>query len=141
MSKVVPLDQALVDEDRRYLRDLGAHGTNLEKRIDTAYPPSASAMEAFEREEQKRLAEINGGVFTMEAQNDLQAENDRLRAELEALRGPAPAPVPDSNDYSGWSKAQLEAEIDRVNAEDSDANLAKGNKEPMAAALAAYFAD
>jgi surface antigen len=139
MSKVVPLDQALVDEDRRYLRDLGAHGTNLEKRIDTAYPPSASAMEAFEREEQKRLAEINGGVFTMEAQNDLQAENDRLRAELEALRGPEAAPVP--SEYASWSKAQLEAEIDRVNAEDSDANLAKGNKEPMAAALAAYFAD
>jgi len=139
MSKVVPLDQALVDEDRRYLRDLGAHGTNLEKRIDTAYPPSASAMEAFEREEQKRLAEINGGVFTMEAQNDLQAENDRLRAELEALRGPEAAPVP--SEYAIWSKAQLEAEIDRVNAEDSDANLAKGNKEPMAAALAAYFAD
>jgi len=139
MSKVVPLDQALVDEDRRDLRDLGSHGTNLEKRIDTAYPPSASAMEAFEREEQKRLAEINGGVFTMEAQNDLQAENDRLRAELEALRGPEAAPVP--SEYASWSKAQLEAEIDRVNAEDSDANLAKGNKEPMAAALAAYFAD
>lgn len=139
MSKVVPLDQALEDEDRRYLRDLGAHGTNIEKRIDTEYPPNADALAAFERDEQKRLAEINGGVYTMEAQNVLLAENERLRAELEALRGPAPAP--DSNDYSSWSKAQLEAEIDRVNAEDPDAKLVKGNKEPMAAALAAYFAD
>lgn len=137
MSRTVPVDQALTEEDRRYLRQLGANGSNLEARIDQEFPPDADELAEFNMEERKTAAEMNGMGLTVGDQSDLVAENERLRAELEAaLAGQNPPPA---EGYGGWSKAELEAEIDRVNAEDEEAELSKGKVDEMKAALKAYF--
>lgn len=141
MSRVIPMDEALTDEDRRYLRSRGAFGDSLEKRLDEQYPPDAAKLEKFETAERKAAAEINGVGLSPDDQTALADENARLRAELAALRSGGQEPAPPVSSYSGWTKAQLEAEIDRVNGEDADAKLAKGKVADMAAALTAYFAE
>lgn len=148
MSRNVPMNKPLSDVDRRYLRHVGAHGANLEARVDAEYPPDPDALEAFNKKLRKELAGLNGMGLTAKDQSDLADENARLRAELDAMRAqqtPADSDeatdAPPPPDYTGWTKAQLEEEIDRVNGEDPDAGLAKGNKEPMIEALTAYFAE
>jgi hypothetical protein len=136
MSRVVPLDQALSVEDRRYLRGLGAHGTDTEKRIDEAFTPDPDELAEFERDEREAAAKLNGVGLNQTDQDNLVEENARLRAELAALRGDVPPPA---NDYSAFTKVQLEDEIDRVNREDPAAKLAKGTKAEMLTALEEYF--
>lgn len=134
MARDIPLDKALSDEDRGYLRDRGAFGEALEKRVDAQYPPDPDAVAAFE-------ARRKADAVNAPGDRELVEENARLREELAALKaaqgesGEAPA-----EDYSTWTNSALEAEIDRVNAEDSQAGLKKGNKADMAAALTDYFA-
>ena len=137
MSRAVPVDQALTDEDRHYLRQLGAHGQALEARLDEQFPPDSDAPAAFEKEERKQLAAMNGVGLNAYDQADLVNENERLKRELAELRGPAA----DKPDYTGWKKADLEAEVDRVNLEDPNAGLVKGTVADMSAALTAYFAE
>lgn len=141
MSRVVPMDQALTDEDRRYLRQLGANGMNMENRLDQEFPPDAEELAAFNMEERKAAAEVNGSGLTATDQTDIMEENARLKAELERLTGQLQPPPGDTPDYSGWLKADFEAEIDRVNAEDEEANLPKGTVNDMKTALLAYFAE
>lgn len=136
MSRQVPLDRALTDDDRRYLRGLGSFGDVLEKRIDASFEPDAEELAAFERAELKRHSEINGSNQNP-GQQDLLDENQRLRAEVEALRAQLPPATGPS--YDGWSKAKLEAEIDRVNTEDPEAKLSKGKVTEMVTALTEYF--
>lgn len=140
MSREVPLDRALSDEDRRYLRQLGSAGDNMERRLDAQYPPDAEELAAFEREHRKYLAKMNGAGATLDEQNALQDENARLRAELAALQDQLAAANPGVPSYTGWKKAELEAEIDRVNAEDPEAKLEKGLVQEMVERLTAYFA-
>ena len=137
MSRTVPMDKKLTDEDRRYLRQLGSHGNALELRIDSDFPPNADALARFETAERKLAAEANGVGLTVGDQAALADENARLRAELAALRSAAPV----TPNYNGWNKADLEAEIDRVNGEDSDAKLEKGKVGDMVLALTAYFSE
>jgi hypothetical protein len=138
MSRQVPLDRALTDDDRRYLRQLGAHGMALEARIDETYEPDKDALAAFEKEERAAASKLNGAGLTQTDQDNLLEENARLRAQLAELQGDASeAPV----DYTGWKKAELEAEVDRVNAADATANLSKGTVDEMKAALTAYFTE
>jgi hypothetical protein len=140
MSREIPLDQPLTDEDRTYLRQRGAYGTALEARVDASYPPDADALAAYELSERKAAAAMNGAGLTTGDQTSLLAENDRLRAELAMLKREQPADE-QLEDYSGWSKAELEAEIDRVNEADSSANLAKGKVDEMKTALMGYFSE
>jgi len=141
------MDQALADDDRRYLRGLGAHGMALEARLDEAYPPKAAALEKFERQEREAAAKLNGQGLTVQDQTDLQSENERLRAELAALRGgqdsqpPVETETNEVPNYTGWKKAELEAEVDRVNADDPEAGLSKGTVAEMTEALTAYFTE
>ena len=137
MSRIIPMDQALTDEDRRYLRDRGAFGQATEERLDAMYPPDPEDMAAFEVEERKRAAAGSGVALSPTDQTSLIEENARLKAQLAALEGDS---APAAPNYDGWSKADLEAEVDRVNAEDSSAKLAKGTVGDMKAALTAYFA-
>lgn len=139
MSRMVPMDRALTDEDRRYLRQLGANGSNLEARLDRDFPPDPDELAEFNLDERKAAAEINGMGLTVGDQNDLAAENERLRAQLAALTGEDPPGKTAVENYNGWKKADLEAEVDRVNAEDEEAKLPKGTVEEMKDALRAYF--
>lgn len=143
MSRKVEADRALSDDDRRYLRGLGAHGAALESRIDAEYPPDAEALADFEKQERKASAELNGVGLTAGDQSALMAENERLRAELEALRAGQEPSEEDGEpvDYSSWLKADLEAEVDRVNKQDPNAGLEKGKVDDMKAALTAYFTE
>lgn len=142
MSLQVPMDKPLTDVVRRYLRGLGAHGQHLEARLDAAFPPDAEALASFEVSERERLSAINGTGMTATDQDLMRDEIERLRAEVAALRASAEAP-PASNapNYAGWTKAQLEAEVDRVNSEDASANLNKGKVAEMVEALSEYFAE
>lgn len=147
MSRQVPLDRALSDEDRRYLRYLGSYGADMEQRIDAQFPPDPDALRAFELKYQSDLRRINGIGLNDNDQSAVYAENQALKAELEALKSQLAASessgddeVPNYNDKR-WTKSALEAEIDRVNSEDPDAKLSKGSKEEMAAALTAYFSE
>lgn len=139
MSRQVPMDQALTDEDRRYLRMLGAQGMALEARLDDSYPPDPEELNAFNTAERKAAAELNGVGLNAEDQTALMRENERLLAELEALKaaqGGTPQPYKPPT-----LKADLEAEIDRVNREDTDAGLVKGTVAEMTTALLTYFAE
>jgi hypothetical protein len=133
------MDEPLSEENRRYLRQLGAHGMALEARLDEAYPPDAEDLAAFEKQERKAAADLNGQGLTLQDQADLATENARLKAELEAMRAKQDSQPPP--DFSTMKKAELEAEIERVNGEDPDANLSKGTVAEMAAALTEYFAE
>lgn len=138
MSRQVPLDRALTEDNRRYLRGLGAYGDHLEKRIDTEFAPDAEELAAFERAELARHAKINGSDQNV-GQQDLLNENERLRAEVAALQAKLPPATGPS--YDGWSKAKLEEEIERVNNEDSEAKLSKGKVADMVTALTEYFTE
>lgn len=140
MSRKVELDRPLADADRTYLRQLGSAGDHLERRIDAEFPPDAEELAAFERKHREYLSKMNGSGHTMAEQDLLLSENERLRNELAALQ----AQLEDRNSsnapsYTGWSKAKLEEEVDRVNAEDPDAKLEKGKVADMVTALSAYF--
>jgi hypothetical protein len=111
----------------------------LEARIDDAYPPDADALVEFETAERKAAAELNGQGLTPGDQANLQSENERLRAELAALKGEQVEESPPN--FNAMKKAELEAEIDRVNREDPDAALSKGTVAEMATALTDYFAE
>lgn len=139
MSRIVPMEQALEDDDRRYLRSLGASGASIEARLDEAYPPDPAKLAKFDAEQRKAAAVLHGEGLTATEQTALEDENARLRAELAALRGETPPDEP--VDYGTLSKAELEAEIDRINAEDPEAKLVKGKVDEMRAALATYFAE
>lgn len=133
MSRQIPMDQALTDEDRSYLRQRGAYGTAMEARLDQQFPPDPDELAAFDAAERR----ANGHGLTVDDQTALTDELARLRAEVAELRGgKGSAP-----DYTGWKKADLEAEVDRVNAEDPEAKLSKGTVADMSAALQAYFAE
>lgn len=139
MSRTVRMDQTLSDEDRKYLRSTGAVGQARERQLDQMFPPDPEALVAFNDRERLYYAELHdrtGATSALTAQMNENAELRRRLAELEAANSAAP-------DYTDrrWTKAALESEVDRVNAEDSEANLAKGTKEEMVAALTAYFAD
>jgi hypothetical protein len=131
MSREIPMDRALTDEDRSYLRQRGAYGSALEARLDQQFPPDPDSLAEFDAAERK----ANGHGLTPDDQTALTDEVARLRAQVAELTA-AKATV----DYSGWKKADLEAEVDRVNAEDPNAGLAKGTVAEMSAALTAYFA-
>lgn len=147
MSREVPLDQALTDKDRTYLRQLGSGGDHLERRIDASFPPDAEALAVFEAAHRTYLSKMNGTGHTLAEQDALLDENQRLKAELQALREQMATPTSSAPSYTGWSKAQLEAEIDRVNAEDEEIvagtkpSLAKGKVVEMVATLSEYFAE
>lgn len=138
MSREVPTDRALSDEDRRHLRQLGSYGSHLETRIDQAFPPDPEELATFERNERAYLSKMNGTGHTLEEQDALLSENERLRRELAELQakvaGNSGAPS-----YTGWKKADLEAEVDRVNGEDPEAKLPKGTVVEMVTALTEYF--
>lgn len=145
MSRTVPMDKTLSDEDRAYLRSTGAVGAAREAQLDQMFPPDPEALRAFNEAEVLRYAAMHDRTGNTDRLATALDENEALRkriAELEASAaggGQTPPPV----DYSTkeWTKAALEAEVDRVNAEDPDAKLAKGTKEEMATALTAYFAE
>lgn len=146
MSRQIPMDKPLNDEDRRYLRQLGANGSNLEARLDQEFPPDPDALNDFNMKERKALAEMNGVGLNVDDQDALLAENEKLRKQLaDALAGRKPEADGDSDpevvpvNYTGWKKAELEAEVDRVNAEDPDAKLPKGTVEEMKVSLTEYF--
>lgn len=145
MSRNVPLDQPLSDRDRQHLRQLGSAGDHLERRIDAEFPPDPEALAAFEREHRNQLSKLNGQGLLGSEQTALLDENERLRREVEALReqleGDQPPPASDKPSYTGWTKAQLEAEVDRVNAEDPEAKLVKGKVAEMVTALTDYFTE
>jgi hypothetical protein len=141
MSREVPTDRALSDEDRRHLRQLGSFGTHLETRIDQSFPPDPEELAAFERDQRRYLSSMNGSGLTEDEQNTLQDENERLRRELAELRAAQEGPPPSGPSYTGWTKAKLEEEIDRVNAEDPDAKLPKGKVVEMVGALTEYFTE
>jgi hypothetical protein len=144
MSKEVPTDRALSDEDRRHLRQLGSFGSHLETRIDQAFPPDPEELAAFERDQRKYLSSMNGSGLTEDEQNLMQDENEALRrqvAELTAQLAAGGAPGSKVPSYTGWKKAELEAEIDRVNGEDAEAKLPKGTVVEMVTALTEYFAE
>lgn len=137
MARDIPLDRALSDDDRRYLRQRGSYGESMERRVDAAFAPDPEALAAFNAAEQAANAVANGTDATGAGAELVrtQARVAELEAQLAALQSGGQEPV----DYSGWNKAQLEAEVDRINAEDADAKLAKGTKEQMIAGLTAYF--
>jgi hypothetical protein len=138
MAKDVAWDRPLSDEDRRYLRQRGAWGESVEKRIDTAYPPDADALAAFNARER-------ANSVTAPGDRELLEENARLKEEIARLQAAQSDSKAEGNSdetlpFDQWSNAELEAEIARVNSEDPNAGLKKGTKAEMAAALEAYFA-
>jgi len=135
MSRDIPLDGPLSDEDRQYLRFRGGWGTALETRVDAQYPPDPKAMEAFNAKERAQNPNLTA------EESAVHDENAALRAEIERLRNAQAGEEPTKPDYSTWKKADLEAEVDRVNGEDSEANLSKGTIAVMADALTTYFAE
>jgi len=135
------MDEALSVEDRRYLRQMGANGMNLEARVDAEFPWDPDELAEFDRKERQALSEMNGSGLNADEQAGLVAEVARLRAELAKVTGGTPPPPSVAANYNGWKKADLEAEVDRVNAEDEDANLSKGTVEEMKAALTEYFTE
>lgn len=146
MSKVIPMDEPLSDESRKYLRSTGAVGQAREAQLDQMFPPDPEALAAFNAAEVNHFRALHD---TTGATGELTAALEREQAllariaELEAAANPPAA----TTDYSTWLKAELEAEIDRVNAEDEQIKagttppLAKGKQAEMAATLAAYFAE
>jgi hypothetical protein len=76
MSRDIPQDQPLADEDRKYLLDRGAWGQSLIQRIDENYPAKEPvALEAEEAEED----EVPD--YTTWTKSELQAEIDRRNEE------------------------------------------------------------
>lgn len=142
MSRQIPLDRALSDEDRRYLRQRGSVGLDLERRIDEQFPPDPAHLKEFNARERLEYAKIHAkGNNALE---EALARNAQLEAELAALRAAQASSSPKQPvvyDENEWSKSALESEIDRVNKEDPDAKLAKGTKAEMVAALNRYFAN
>lgn len=150
MSKNIPLDRALTDGDRHYLRQRGSWGADIEKRIDTAYPPDPETLAAFEIAERAAHAKVNGAGPSADDLAAALSENERLRAELAALRSGLNDSDEDDNEvpnYTGWTKAQLEAEVDRVNGADeaivagTRPPLAKGKVADMVTTLTEYFTE
>lgn len=141
MSRVVPMDKALSDEDRRYLRMQGANGANIEARLDNDFPPDPDELNEFNMKERKAAAELNGEGLTLSDQAGLMNELEKLRAQLAQLEAEKAAGSPEKPNYNGWSKADLEAEIDRVNGEDEDAGLEKGTVNEMKSRLTEYFTE
>lgn len=134
MSREIPMDKALVDEDRKYLRDRGSWGTAIETRIDAQFPPSAEALAAYDARER-------ADSVTAPGDRALAEENAQLREQLAALQAKSAEPADQAPNYSSWLKVDLEAEVDRINAEDADAKLSKGTKDAMVETLNAYFAE
>lgn len=114
MARDIPLDQALTDQDRRYLRDRGAWGQALETRVDENYPPDPAQLEAFNAREKADSVTAPGDRMLLE-------ENARLKEQLAALQaGQEPTEAPAEEDdraYEEWTLAELQAEIRARNEE------------------------
>lgn len=102
MSRKVPLDQPLSDEDRAYLQMRGDEG--LITRLDQQFPPQDA--EADEEEEEAEEADLED-----DEDEDDEDEDEDVNAS-----------------YEEWTIAELKVEIDRRNAK--GAGLAVSGTKP-----------
>jgi len=140
MAKNIPMDEALTDESRRYLRDRGAWGAALEKRLDANYLPDPAALAAFNAREKADSVTAPGDI-------QLREENARLLEQIAQLQAAAATESDDDEDdeddededdldYSEMSMDELKAEVDRRNT--AGATLSKsGTKVELIARLEA----
>lgn len=76
MSRDIPQDQPLTDEDRQYLQDRGSWGTDLIRRIDENFP--AEEPVALEEEDGDETPPADYSEWT---KTELVTEVDRRNAE------------------------------------------------------------
>ena len=101
MTRQVPTDQPLSDEDRQYLKDRGQYAT----------------IEAIDRE-QGLEAEPSGNLGLLGSEPSLQADRQEGAGvgEAQALLYTDPTAEPnsgdDDKDYDNWSKAELQDELE-----------------------------
>lgn len=81
MSRDIPQDQPLTEEDRKYLLDRGAWGQALITRIDENFPVEAPVALEEEADEETATGDSVGVDWTAYTKTELVAEIDRRNAE------------------------------------------------------------
>lgn len=113
MSRQIPRDEALSDDDRRYLLERGQE--SVIALIDQQYPPDAEELEAFNAQLRGEIAPNytgdRGVVLGLEAR--VAQLETYIRDELNADVPPLPGEeVEDTRPYSEWNKEELRTEAE-----------------------------
>jgi hypothetical protein len=134
MARDIPLDRALTDDDRRYLRERGAWGQALETRVDAAYPPDPADLEAYNARERADSVTAPGDIA-------LREENAQLKEQLAALQAQMRGEAPEGDEeedvppYDTWQNQALVDEIKARNTANGTSMPITGTKSELVARL------